>query len=129
MAAYGAELILVSPDEGMEGARDLAQRLEAEGRGLVLDQFANQDNPDAHYRSTGPEIWRDTEGEVTHFVCSMGTTGTIMGVSRFLKEQNKALKLSVCSRRRAQKSPASGVGPKPIYPKYLIAHVLIASLM
>ena len=68
MAAYGAELILVSSEEGMEGARDLAQRLEAQGRGLVLDQFANQDNPDAHYHSTGPEIWRDTEGEVTHFV-------------------------------------------------------------
>ena len=93
MAAYGAELILVSSEEGMEGARDLAQRLEAQGRGLVLDQFANQDNPDAHYHSTGPEIWRDTEGEVTHFVCSMGTTGTIMGVSRFLKEQNAAVQI------------------------------------
>ncbi|WPN48427.1 MULTISPECIES: cysteine synthase CysM [unclassified Pseudomonas] len=88
MTAYGAELILVSQEEGMEGARDLAQRMEAEGRGKVLDQFANGDNPEAHYTTTGPEIWRQTEGSITHFVSSMGTTGTIMGVSRYLKEQN-----------------------------------------
>ncbi|WP_223481331.1 MULTISPECIES: cysteine synthase CysM [unclassified Pseudomonas] len=88
MTAYGAELILVTKDEGMEGARDLAQRMEAEGRGKVLDQFANGDNPQAHYTTTGPEIWRQTEGTITHFVSSMGTTGTIMGVSRYLKEQN-----------------------------------------
>lgn len=88
MTAYGAELILVSQEEGMEGARDLAQRMEAEGRGKVLDQFANGDNPEAHYTTTGPEIWRQTEGTITHFVSSMGTTGTIMGVSRYLKEQN-----------------------------------------
>ncbi|WP_030130089.1 cysteine synthase CysM [Pseudomonas sp. QTF5] len=88
MTAYGAELILVTQEEGMEGARDLAQRMEAEGRGKVLDQFANGDNPEAHYTTTGPEIWRQTEGTITHFVTSMGTTGTIMGVSRYLKEQN-----------------------------------------
>lgn len=88
MSAYGAELIIVSEQEGMEGARDLATRLGNEGRGRVLDQFANQDNPAAHYQQTGPEIWRDTAGEITHFVSSMGTTGTIMGVSRYLKEQN-----------------------------------------
>ncbi|MFP5440896.1 MAG: cysteine synthase CysM [Gammaproteobacteria bacterium] len=88
MSAYGAELVSVTPQQGMEGARDLAKQMEREGRGKVLDQFANPDNPGAHYRSTGPEIWRDTRGEVTHFVSSMGTTGTIMGVSRFLKEQN-----------------------------------------
>ncbi|MBN3861227.1 cysteine synthase CysM [Pseudomonas frederiksbergensis] len=88
MTAYGAELILVSQEEGMEGARDLAQRMEAEGQGKVLDQFANFDNPEAHYTTTGPEIWRQTQGTITHFVSSMGTTGTIMGVSRYLKEQN-----------------------------------------
>jgi cysteine synthase B len=88
MTAYGAELILVTQEEGMEGARDLAQRMEAEGRGKVLDQFANGDNPEAHYTTTGPEIWRQTQGTITHFVSSMGTTGTIMGVSRYLKEQN-----------------------------------------
>ena len=88
MTAYGAELILVTQEEGMEGARDLAQRMEAEGRGKVLDQFANGDNPEAHYTTTGPEIWRQTEGTITHFVSSMGTTGTLMGVSRYLKEQS-----------------------------------------
>ncbi|MGF6557933.1 cysteine synthase B [Pseudomonas sp. S30_BP2TU TE3576] len=88
MTAYGAELILVSQEQGMEGARDLAQKMEAEGRGKVLDQFANVDNPEAHYTTTGPEIWRQTQGTITHFVSSMGTTGTIMGVSRYLKEQN-----------------------------------------
>ncbi|MDD2057898.1 cysteine synthase CysM [Pseudomonas sp. GD03860] len=93
MTAYGAELILVSKDEGMEGARDLADRLQAEGRGLVLDQFGNGDNPEAHYVSTGPEIWRQTQGTITHFVSSMGTTGTIMGCSRYLKEQNPAVQI------------------------------------
>jgi cysteine synthase B len=88
MTAYGAELILVSKEEGMEGARDLAERMQAEGHGKVLDQFANGDNPQAHYVGTGPEIWRQTGGTITHFVSSMGTTGTIMGTSRFLKEQN-----------------------------------------
>ncbi len=93
MTAYGAELILVSQEEGMEGARDLAQRMEAEGRGKVLDQFANGDNPEAHYTTTGPEIWRQTQGTITHFVSSMGTTGTIMGVSRYLKEQSDSVKI------------------------------------
>ncbi|MGO4002456.1 MULTISPECIES: cysteine synthase CysM [Pseudomonas] len=93
MTAYGAELILVSQEEGMEGARDLAQRMEAEGRGKVLDQFANGDNPEAHYTTTGPEIWRQTQGSITHFVSSMGTTGTIMGVSRYLKEQSQDVQI------------------------------------
>lgn len=93
MRAYGAELILVSKEDGMEGARDLAARMEREGRGRVLDQFANPDNPLAHYQTTGPEIWRDTRGQVTHFVSAMGTTGTIMGVSRYLKEQNPAVQI------------------------------------
>ncbi len=91
MKAFGAEIILVTREQSMEGARDLARQLEREGRGRVLDQFANPDNPDAHYRGTGPEIWRDTGGAVTHFVCSMGTTGTIMGTSRFLKEREPAV--------------------------------------
>ncbi|MBG7013177.1 cysteine synthase B [Pseudomonas aeruginosa] len=93
MTAYGAELILVSKEEGMEGARDLADTLQREGRGKVLDQFANGDNPEAHYHSTGPEIWQQTGGSITHFVSSMGTTGTIMGVSRYLKEQNPAVQI------------------------------------
>lgn len=88
MAAYGAELVLVSKEEGMEGARDLAQAMSERGEGYVLDQFSNPDNLLAHYQGTGPEIWRQTEGQITHFVSSMGTTGTIMGVSRYLKEQN-----------------------------------------
>ena len=91
MTAYGAELILVTKVEGMEGARDLALRMRGEGRGVVLDQFSNPDNPLAHYRGTGPELWRDTGGRITHFVSSMGTTGTIMGVSRYLKEKNPAI--------------------------------------
>ena len=117
MAAYGAELILVSSEEGMEGARDLAQKLEAQGRGLVLDQFSNQDNPDAHYHSTGPEIWRDTEGEVTHFVCSMGTTGTIMGVSRFLKEQNAAVQIVGLQPQEGSKIPGIRRWPEAYLPK------------
>ena len=93
MTAYGAELIEVSQAEGMEGARDLAQKMQAEGQGTVLDQFNNPDNPLAHYQGTGPEIWRDTKGTITHFVSSMGTTGTIMGVSAYLKEQNPAIEI------------------------------------
>ncbi|QJD60560.1 cysteine synthase CysM [Pseudomonas sp. gcc21] len=93
MAAYGAELVLVSQQEGMEGARDLAVRMQSEGRGKVLDQFGNQDNPQAHYSTTGPEIWRDTQGTITHLVSSMGTTGTIMGLSRYFKEQNPAVQI------------------------------------
>jgi cysteine synthase B len=93
MTAYGAELILVTREDGMEGARDLALKMQAEGRGRVLDQFANFDNPKAHYEGTGPEIWRDSHGKVTHFVSSMGTTGTIMGTSSFLKEQNPKIEI------------------------------------
>ncbi len=93
MTAYGAELILVSRDEGMEGARDLALSMQAAGQGKVLDQFANGDNPEAHYQGTGPELWRQTGGGITHFISSMGTTGTIMGVSRYLKEQNPAIQI------------------------------------
>ena len=87
MRAYGAELILVTREEGMEGARDLALRMEAEGKGKVLNQFANPDNPLAHYETTGPEIWRDTQGTLTHFVSAMGTTGTIVGTARYLRDQ------------------------------------------
>jgi len=93
MTAYGAELILVSKTDGMEGARDLALKMQAEGKGRVLDQFGNSDNPLAHYQTTGPEIWQQTHGQITHFVSSMGTTGTIMGVSRYLKEKNSAVKI------------------------------------
>jgi len=93
MKAYGATLIEVTQEEGMEGARDLALAMQARGEGLVLDQFANHDNPIAHYETTGPEIWRQTEGKITHFVSSMGTTGTIMGVSAFLKEQNPDIQI------------------------------------
>ncbi|MGO2509533.1 MAG: cysteine synthase CysM [Vibrio hibernica] len=88
MQAYGAELILVTKEQGMEGARDLALQMQSEGKGIVLDQFNNADNPDAHFRSTGPEIWQQSLGKITHFVSSMGTTGTIVGVSRYLKSQN-----------------------------------------
>jgi cysteine synthase B len=93
MTAYGAELIPVSKEAGMEGARDLALAMQARGEGIVLDQFSNMDNPEAHYQGTGPEIWQQTQGTVTHFVSSMGTTGTIMGTSRFLKEQNEAVQV------------------------------------
>ncbi len=93
MKAYGAEIVLVTKAEGMEGARDLADQMQREGKGKVLDQFSNPDNPLAHYEGTGPEIWRDTDGRITHFVSAMGTTGTIMGTSRFLKEKNPAIQI------------------------------------
>ena len=93
MRAYGAEIISVTREEGMEGARDLAEHMEREGKGKVLDQFANPDNPLAHYEMTGPEIWNDTNGKVTHFVSAMGTTGTAMGVSRYLKEKNPDIQI------------------------------------
>jgi len=93
MRAFGAELILVSQAEGMEGARDLAEAMQARGEGVILDQFANPDNPLAHFTGTGPEIWRDTAGTITHFVSSMGTTGTIMGVSRYLKAQKPNIQI------------------------------------
>ncbi len=93
MKAFGAEIVLVSRAEGMEGARDLAKAMEEKGEGRVLDQFSNPDNPAAHYQGTGPEIWRDTGGRVTHFVSAMGTTGTIMGTGRYLKERNPAVQI------------------------------------
>ena len=93
MTAYGAELILVSKELGMEGARDLANKMSSENKGLQLNQFSNQDNPSAHYASTAKEIWNDTNGEITHFVSSMGTTGTIMGVSKYLKEKNPEIQI------------------------------------
>jgi len=93
MTAYGAEIILTPKSGGMEQARDLAEKMRAEGQGIILDQFANPDNPLAHYESTAPEIWRDTQGKITHFVSSMGTTGTIMGCSRFFKEQQALVKV------------------------------------
>jgi len=93
MEAYGAQLILVTKEQGMEYARDLALQMQADGKGKVLDQFANPDNPVAHYEGTGPEIWKDTHGKITHFVSSMGTTGTIMGTSRYLKEQNPEIQI------------------------------------
>ena len=93
MKAFGAELVLVSKESGMEGARDLAKEMEEQGKGTVLDQFSNPDNPRAHYEGTGPEIWRDTHGKITHFVSAMGTTGTIMGVSQYLKEQNPEIEI------------------------------------
>lgn len=117
MAAYGAELILVSEAEGMEGARDLAQRMAQEGRGRILDQFANPDNPDAHYLRTGPEIWRDTQGTVTHFVSSMGTTGTIMGVSRFLKAQNPAIRIVGLQPSEGSRIPGIRRWPTAYLPK------------
>jgi cysteine synthase B len=93
MAAYGAEIVLTPKSGGMEYARDLADQMQREGKGKILDQFANPDNPRAHYETTGPEIWRDTEGKVTHFVSAMGTTGTIMGVSHYLKEKNPDIRI------------------------------------
>ena len=93
MKAFGADIVLVTREQSMEGARDLAKQMEAEGRGKVLDQFSNPDNPRAHYEGTGPEIWRDTGGRITHFVSAMGTTGTIMGTSKYLKEQNPDIRI------------------------------------
>ncbi len=117
MLAYGAELILVSEEQGMEGARDLAQQMQDEGKGKVLDQFANQDNPNAHYMRTGPEIWRDTKGEVTHFVSSMGTTGTIMGVSRYLKEQNQDVQIIGLQPKDGSRIPGIRRWPQEYLPK------------
>ena len=116
MAAYGAELILVSKEQSMEGARDLAQSMAAAGEGKVLDQFGNADNPLAHYQGTGPEIWRDTQGTVTHFVSAMGTTGTIMGTSRFLKEQNPAIKIVGLQPQEGSSIPGIRRWPKAYMP-------------
>lgn len=117
MAAYGAQLILVSEEQGMEGARDMAESMAKLGQGKVLDQFANPDNPAAHYRMTGPEIWRDTNGNVTHFVASMGTTGTIMGVSRYLKEQNPEIQIVGLQPQDGSKIPGIRRWPQEYLPK------------
>ena len=117
MRAYGADLILVSEKEGMEGARDLAKQMEAEGKGKVLDQFSNQDNSLAHYETTGPEIWRDTQGSITHFVSAMGTTGTIMGTSRYLKEQNDAVTIVGVEPADGAKIPGIRRWPKEYLPE------------
>jgi len=117
MTAYGARLIEVSAGEGMEGARDLADKMQAEGKGIVLDQFANPDNFAAHVENTGPEIWRDTNGLVTHFVSSMGTTGTIMGVSRFLKEKNPAIEIIGLQPKEGAKIPGIRRWPEQYLPK------------
>ena len=117
MQAFGAELILVTEEEGMEHARDLALQMQADGKGRVLDQFANPDNPLAHYKTTGPEIWRDTEGKVTHFVSSMGTTGTIMGTSKFLKEKNSGIQIIGVEPAEGSKIPGIRKWPKEYIPK------------
>jgi cysteine synthase B len=117
MLAFGAEIILVSQEEGMEGARDLAAAMETAGEGRVLDQFANPDNPRAHYEGTGPEIWRDTEGRVTHFVSSMGTTGTIMGVSRYLKERNPTIQIVGVQPSEGAQIPGIRRWPEAYLPK------------
>jgi cysteine synthase B len=117
MTAYGATLIEVTEAEGMEGARDLAKQMEREGKGRVLDQFGNPDNYAAHYENTGPEIWRDTQGTITHFVSSMGTTGTIMGVSRFLKEKNPAIRIIGLQPQEGAKIPGIRRWPEAYLPK------------
>lgn len=117
MAAYGAELIMVTQEEGMEGARDLAERMQAEGKGLVLDQFANFDNPLAHYETTGPEIWQQTDGTITHFVSSMGTTGTIMGCSQYFKEQNPAIQIVGLQPEDGSQIPGIRRWPEAYLPK------------
>ena len=119
MSAYGAELILVTEKQGMEGARDLAQQMQVDGKGKVLDQFANQDNPNAHYMHTGPEIWRDTKGGITHFVSSMGTTGTIMGVSRYLKEQNPEIEVIGLQPKDGSRIPGIRRWPEAYLPAIL----------
>lgn len=117
MTAYGAELILVTREQGMEGARDLALQMQAEGKGKVLDQFGNSDNPLAHYTGTGPEIWQQTGGTITHFVSSMGTTGTIMGTSRFLKEKNPAIQIIGLQPSEGAQIPGIRRWPEAYLPK------------
>ncbi|HYX66317.1 MAG TPA: cysteine synthase CysM [Burkholderiales bacterium] len=117
MRAYGAEIILTPQKGGMEGARDLAEKMVAEGKGTLLDQFANPDNPLAHYETTGPEIWRDSEGKITHFVSSMGTTGTIMGCSRFLKEKNPKIEIVGCEPEEGSQIPGIRKWPQAYLPK------------
>ncbi len=117
MKAFGAEIILVTREQGMEGARDLVLKLRDEGKGHLLDQFANPDNPRAHYEGTGPEIWRDTQGKITHFVSSMGTTGTIMGCSRFFKEKNPAIQIIGVQPTDGSQIPGIRRWPKEYLPK------------
>ena len=116
MKAFGAELVLVTREQSMEGARDLAIKMQAEGKGKALDQFSNMDNPQAHYDGTGPEIWRDTEGTITHFVSAMGTTGTIMGTSRYLKEQNPEVQIVGVQPKEGASIPGIRRWPKEYLP-------------
>ena len=117
MAAYGAQIILTPKSGGMEYARDMAEQMQKDGQGIILDQFANFDNPRAHYETTGPEIWRDTEGRITHFVSAMGTTGTIMGVSRYLKEQNDAVRIVGAQPEEGSSIPGIRKWPEAYLPK------------
>ncbi len=117
MRAFGAEIVVTPRKGGMEGARDLADRMVAEGKGIMLDQFANPDNPLAHYETTGPEIWRDTQGKITHFVSSMGTTGTIMGCSRYLKEKNPKIEIIGCEPEEGSQIPGIRKWPQAYLPK------------
>ena len=117
MAAYGAKIVLTPRTGGMEYARDLAEKMQKEGQGIILDQFANGDNPRAHYLGTGPEIWRDTDGRITHFVSAMGTTGTIMGVSQFLKEKNPAICIVGAQPEEGSQIPGIRKWPEAYLPK------------
>jgi cysteine synthase B len=117
MAAYGAQIVLTPKTGGMEYARDLAEQMQKEGQGIILDQFANPDNSRSHYESTGPEIWRDTEGQVTHFVSAMGTTGTIMGVSHYLKEKNEAIRIIGAQPEEGSQIPGIRKWPEAYMPK------------
>ncbi|MDB5825155.1 MAG: cysK [Herminiimonas sp.] len=117
MAAYGAEIILTPKSGGMEYARDLAEQMQREGKGIILDQFANPDNSKSHYEGTGPEIWRDTDGRITHFVSAMGTTGTIMGVSRYLKEKNPAVRIIGAQPEEGSQIPGIRKWPEAYLPK------------
>ncbi|MEO6352354.1 MAG: cysteine synthase CysM [Burkholderiaceae bacterium] len=117
MSAYGAQLVLTPKIGGMEYARDLALQMQKDGQGIILDQFANPDNPRAHYETTGPEIWRDTKGRVTHFVSAMGTTGTIMGVSQYLKEQNGAVRIIGAQPEEGSQIPGIRKWPEAYLPK------------
>ena len=117
MRAYGAELVLVPEEASMEGARDLADEMEREGKGKVLDQFSNPDNPEAHYVGTGPEIWNDTHGQITHFVSAMGTTGTIMGTSRYLKEKNPDIQIVGVQPEEGSNIPGIRRWPEAYLPK------------
>jgi cysteine synthase B len=117
MAAYGAKIVLTPKTGGMEYARDLAEQMQKNGEGIILDQFANGDNPQAHYESTGPEIWRDTDGKVTHFVSAMGTTGTIMGTSRYLKEKNAEIRIVGAQPDEGSQIPGIRKWPEAYLPK------------